>query len=58
MENQGLTGRRTRNFLDTCAGHVLCLDLSGGCKGVHVFEHGAAHFRLVQFMLFTVISQF
>ena len=58
VEDQRLTARRTRNFRDACPRHMLCLDPSGGDKVVHIFKHGAAHFRLVRFMLFTVcISQ-
>lgn len=56
VEYQELTGRRTRNFLDTCARYVLHLDLSVSYKGVHIFKHKAAHFRLVLFTLFTICT--
>ena len=38
VENQRLTGRRPRNFQDARPRHMLCLDLSGGDKGVRIFN--------------------
>lgn len=53
-ENQELARKKTKNFLDTYAGHVLCFDLSAGYKGVHICKPWVAHSRLTHFMHFTV----